>query len=107
MVKCETYELKPLPSEAIVRKYSTSAFRSTYLDLLLRTNNIESVILVGTATRACVEKTAIDACLHDYYVIMVKDCCAPYDETLITGGDYDATASEEVLKEWAGLRDTK
>lgn len=100
-------ELKPLPHEPVVRKYRTTAFHCTFLDPLLRTSKIESVIVIGSATRACAEKTAMDATIHDYYSVMVKDCCAPYDETLVTGGSYDVATSEEVFREWAAIREAK
>ncbi len=100
-------ELKPLPNEPTVRKYRTSAFHGTHLDILLRTNKIESIIVTGTVTRACVEKTATDAAMHDYYAVILRDCCAPYDETLVTSSWYDVATSEEVLEEWRTLRPTR
>lgn len=101
-------ELKPIPlNEPTVRKYRTSSFISTYLDLLLRSNKIESVLVTGTHTRACVEMTAISATMHDYYTVLVKDCCAPYDKSLMTNSWYDVVNYEEILKEWSALMKSK
>ncbi len=100
-------ELKPLPNEPIVRKYRADGFVHTCVDLVLRNNKIESVVIIGTSTRACVERTAVGATMHDYYSVMVKDCCAPYDETLVTVGSYDVATSGEIFKEWAVLHGTK
>lgn len=100
-------ELKPLSNEPIVRKYRADGFVHTCLDLVLKNNKIESAIFIGTSTRACVEKTVMGATMHDYYAVMVKDCCAPYDETLETVAWYDVATSKDIFKEWAALRGDK
>ena len=46
------------PDDLIVQKWRPSAFRSTNLDMLLRCNNIKSVVLTGVITQGCVESTA-------------------------------------------------
>ncbi len=97
-------ELKPLKSEPVIKKYRVTAFHNTFLDQLLKTNKIESVLLIGTATHACVEKTAIDATIHDFYTVMVKDCCAPYDDKVATIPYYDVATSQEIRKVWAALK---
>ncbi len=66
-------ELKPLESEPVVVKHRYSAFVDTRLDLLLRSNGIRTVILPGVATHCCVESTARDAAMRDYYVVVPED----------------------------------
>jgi len=100
-------EMQPLPYEPVVRKYRTRAFHGTFLDLLLKTNKIETCILIGSATHACVEETAKDCTVHDFYTVIVKDCCAPYDENLATQPFYDVATSEEIFKEWKDMRKTE
>ncbi|ETW92050.1 MAG: hypothetical protein ETSY2_54730, partial [Candidatus Entotheonella gemina] len=65
--------LKPLESEPVVVKHRYSAFVDTRLDLLLRSNGIRTVILPGVATHCCVESTARDAAMRDYYVVVPED----------------------------------
>src|SRR5262245_54544780 len=80
------YEIKPLPDEAIVTKHRYGAFESSDLDLVLRSQGIRTVVMTGVATNVCVETTARQAFLRDYYVVFTSDCTATYDQA-----DHDAT----------------
>jgi nicotinamidase-related amidase len=75
-------ELTPLPNESVVDKARSSGFIGTNLDMLLRSNRIETVVVTGMATHACVESTARDAGFLDYYVVVVRDAVADYREDL-------------------------
>ncbi len=70
--------LAPLPGEAVVEKWRSSAFTGTNLDMVLRCMGIETVICTGVATHACVDSTARDATFHDYYTVVVRDCVDGY-----------------------------
>lgn len=72
-------ELAPLPDELVVRKYRSSAFFGTNLDLLLRSNAIKTVVIGGCTTEGCVELTARDAMFSDFYVVIATDCVASDD----------------------------
>ena len=72
-------ELTPLPDEPVVIKHRYSAFVDTALDSLLRSNRIRSLVIVGTATQACVESTVRDAKMRDYFVVVPSDCVAARD----------------------------
>jgi ureidoacrylate peracid hydrolase len=74
------YEVKPEPSEVIVTKHRYGAFESTDLDLVLRSKGIRTVIMTGVATNVCVETTARQAFLRDYYVVFSNDCTATYSQ---------------------------
>jgi ureidoacrylate peracid hydrolase len=74
------YEIKPLPEEVIVTKHRYGAFESTDLDLVLRSQGIRTVIMTGVATNVCVETTARQAFLRDYYVVFTSDCTATYSQ---------------------------
>ena len=80
------FAIKPLPDEVIVTKHRYGAFESSDLDLVLRSRGIRTVIMTGVATNVCVETTARQAFLRDYYVVFVDDCTATYDPA-----DHDAT----------------
>ncbi len=67
-------ELKPKETEIVIQKHRPSGFMGTKLDLILRSNGIESVAVTGVVTEGCVESTARDASFHDYYVVYVGDC---------------------------------
>ena len=99
-------ELAPTDGETVIDKDRSSAFIATNLDLLLRSNRIESVVITGMATHACVESTARDAGFFDYYTVVVPDCVADYspelhEASLLTLRNRCLlAASEEIIAGW-------
>ena len=75
-------ELKPRNGELVIDKNSASAFNSTNIDQLLRNIGIDSLVITGVATNACVETTARDGADRGYKCILVEDAC-----TTIQGQD--------------------
>ena len=75
----EFYRVEPEASEPIVVKHRYSAFVNTDLELILRSRGIRTVVITGVATNVCVESTARDAFMRDFYVVFVDDCSAAYD----------------------------
>ncbi len=71
-------EVRPQPGDVIVTKHRYNAFHNTDLDLILRSNGIRTVMLTGVVTNVCVETTAREAFVRDYYVVAVDDGCAAY-----------------------------
>ncbi|MDA1140574.1 MAG: cysteine hydrolase [Planctomycetota bacterium] len=67
-------DFAPTPNERVIPKDRGSAFEGTNLELLLRTFQRESVILVGCSTDWCVEATAWYATNKDYYTVIIEDC---------------------------------
>jgi nicotinamidase-related amidase len=61
------------PHDPVIDKYRPDAFHRTALDLILRSNAIETTVLIGCNTEGCVESTARAACHHDYYVVVAED----------------------------------
>ncbi len=101
-------ELAPADGDLVVKKYRSSAFWGTNLDLLLRSNGIQSVVVTGCTTEGCVESTARDALFNDYYVVVVEDCVASDDPAqheaslLLMRHRFDIATAEEVLGVWNG-----
>jgi nicotinamidase-related amidase len=73
-------ELRPLPHEPVVRKFRSSGFWGTNLELLLRSNSVQTVVIGGCTTEGCVESTARDALFTDHYVVIAEDCVASDDK---------------------------
>ena len=82
----EFYRMRPAPGEPVVVKHRYGAFEGTDLDLVLRSNGIRSVIMTGVATNVCVETTARQAFLRDYYVVFARDGTATF-----TRAEHEAT----------------
>ena len=103
-------ELAARDGDVIVKKYRSSGFVGTNLDMLLRSNNIQSVIVSGATTEGCVESTARDAMFADYYVVIAEDCVASDDRALhdasmlLMRHRFDMASAEQILNEWSRTR---
>jgi nicotinamidase-related amidase len=101
-------ELTPRDGELVVAKWRSSGFWGTNLDLLLRSNGIESLVIAGCTTEGCVESTARDALFNDYYVVIVDDCVASDDRAqhdasmLLMRHRFDLASSSEIMASWSG-----
>ncbi len=99
-------ELEPQPGDLVVHKYRSSGFWGTNLDMLLRSNHIETVIITGCTTEGCVESTARDALFNDYYVVIPEDCVASDDphqhdaSLFLMRHRFDVVASDDILAIW-------
>jgi len=105
-------DLAPLPGEIVVRKYRSSAFWGTNLELLLRSNGIQTVVVGGCTTEGCVESTARDAMFCDHYVVVAGDCVGSDDKEqhdasmLLMGHRFDMAGGTQIADVWrAGRRD--
>jgi len=103
-------EFTPLESELVVRKYRSSGFWGTNLDMLLRSNGIKTVVVGGCTTEGCVESTARDAMFNDFYVVIAEDCVASDDRTqhdasmLLMRHRFDMAAGDEIKRLWQAPR---
>jgi nicotinamidase-related amidase len=69
----------PKPGDVVVTKRRVSAFFGTDLDLILRANGIETLLLAGIVTSGVVLSTVRHASDADYRLVVVEDCCADRD----------------------------
>jgi len=68
--------LSPTETDFVVTKHRYSAFTNTDLDLVLRSIKRKTVVVTGGETTLCLGTTAMDALMHDYYVVLPEDCVA-------------------------------
>ena len=61
------------PTDILLTKPRYGSFTGTDLDLILRTNDIEAVIVGGIATNVCVDTTARESNQRDYKVFFLSD----------------------------------
>lgn len=59
--------------DVVVYKHRSSSFFGTDLDMILRSNGIETVIFTGCTTEGCVESTVRDAGFLDYFPVVARD----------------------------------
>ena len=76
------YGVAPEPGETVVQKHRYSGFIGTDLDLILRSTGRRVLVMTGIATNGCVEATARDGFMHDYYIVLVDDCCSCFSPEL-------------------------
>jgi nicotinamidase-related amidase len=102
--------LRPRDGELVVPKWRSSGFWGTNLDLLLRSNGIETVVMSGCTTEGCVESTARDAMFNDYYVVVAEDCVASDDpeqhdaSLLLMRHRFDVASSQQISEAWSQSR---
>jgi maleamate amidohydrolase len=68
-------DIKPLPSELVIRKTKASAFFRTPLDHCLRGMGVDCLLVAGNSTSGCVRASVVDAFSHGYRVFVVEECC--------------------------------
>jgi ureidoacrylate peracid hydrolase len=99
-------ELKPREGDLIVKKNRASGFFGTNLDMLLRANDIRTLLVAGVTTQACVEATAVDARFCDYFVVILKDCVDSSSKDLhdaaltIMERITDVATSDQIIEIW-------
>ncbi|MFC1718283.1 cysteine hydrolase family protein [Candidatus Poribacteria bacterium] len=90
-------QLRPAPSDFIVRKHQYSAPFSTDLDLLLKELGVAKLVLTGTAVDVRIYFIAQDAHKKGYQIVVPRECVVALSE-----GDRDAS-----LKQMEQLFDTE
>jgi nicotinamidase-related amidase len=73
-------EVKPVGEEPIIRKPRMNPFFGTALESMLRSRDIDTVVLMGVATEFVVEAAARHAADADFRVIVLQDCCAAFSD---------------------------
>lgn len=71
--------VKPLSSETVIKKHFPNSFRETKLLELLKSQNIEKLILCGMMTHMCVDATTRAAKDYGFECIVIGDACATKD----------------------------
>jgi len=74
--------LGPEPGDIVVTKHRVSAFAGTDLEMILRANEIRTLVLFGIATSGVVLSTLLDASDADYEPLVIADGCADMNQEL-------------------------
>jgi nicotinamidase-related amidase len=77
-------DVAPEGDDIVVTKHRISAFAGTDLDMILRANDIDTLVLFGIATSGVVLSTLLHAADADYRMAVIKDCCADLDQEIHT-----------------------
>lgn len=75
-----TLNVKSQDYRVIKRRYSAFIQGSSNIELILKDNLIENILVCGVATNVCCESTARDAMMLNYRTLMVSDGCATFSD---------------------------
>lgn len=71
--------VRPIEGEVVAGKHRVNAMFGTDLEMSLRANNIETIVMLGYATSGVVLSTTRYAADADFRLIIVEDCCSDQD----------------------------
>ena len=71
--------VRPVDGEVVAGKHRVNAMFGTDLEMSLRANNIETLLMLGYATSGVVLSTTRYAADADFRLIIVEDCCSDQD----------------------------
>ena len=72
--------IKPHKDDIIVIKKRVSAFSGSDLEIILRSKEINNLIISGISTSGVVLSTLREAADKDYKMTVLSDCCLDFDE---------------------------
>lgn len=73
-------ELGQTDQDVDIPKHRWSAFHGTALDLTLRVQNIDTVLIIGGSTHVGVASTVFAGRDLDYHMVVVRDACTGWTE---------------------------
>jgi nicotinamidase-related amidase len=95
--------LPPLENEPVIVKRRVSAFAGSDLEVVLRAQGIQHMVLTGIATSGVVLSTLREAADKDYRITVLADCCGDADEEVqrvLTTKIFPRQAEVITLEEW-------
>lgn len=96
-------DITPMSGDIIVTKCRTSAFTGSDLEVILRAQRIEHLVLTGISTSGVVLSTLREAADKDFRLTVLSDCCADADKEvhrILTGKIFPRQADVTTVQSW-------
>jgi len=96
-------DIAPLSHDIIVNKRRVSAFTGSDLEIVLRAQGIQHIVLAGVSTSGVVLSTLREAADKDYLISVLADCCEDADEEVhqvLMNKVFIRQAEVITLKDW-------
>jgi len=74
--------IAPHADDIVIVKHRVSAFTGSELEMILRANDIDTIVVFGVSTSGVVLSTLLEAADKDYRLVVIRDCCADLDPDL-------------------------
>ena len=82
-------ELKPDPTDHIIRKWRPSAFFRTDLEVFLNSLRIDTLLVCGTSASGCVRATVTDGFMRDIRCMVVREAVADRTPAVMEASLFD------------------
>lgn len=69
---------RPQAGETVITKHSFSSFHETALEAELRRRGIETLVIAGVQTNACVDYAIREGFVRGFYIAVPEDCVAAH-----------------------------
>ena len=96
--------IAPQENDIVVTKRRVSAFTGSDLEVILRSQHIQHIVLTGVATSGVVLSTLREAADKDYRITVLSDGCADADEEVhrvLTTKVFPRQAAIFTIEEWS------
>ncbi len=97
-------EVAPLQGDIVITKKRVSAFTGSDLEVILRAQQINHIVLTGIATSGVVLSTLREAADKDFKITVLSDCCADRDaevHRVLTTKVFPRQAEVMTAEEWS------
>lgn len=98
-------DIAPQGNEVTVIKRRVSAFTGSDLEVILRSMNLQHLVLTGISTSGVVLATLVEAADKDFRLTVISDCCFDPDEEVhrvLTRNIFTKRGDVLMLEEWVG-----
>jgi nicotinamidase-related amidase len=97
--------VQPKPNEPVITKYRVSAFAGSNLEIILRSQQIDTLILCGIATSGVVLSTLREAADKDFALTVLSDACLDADSEVhrvLIENVFPRQADVQTVDAWIG-----